>query len=417
MPRGLTKLLIVVPVLAGAGFLIYLGVRPKPLAVATWELKKLEMSETVSGVSTGFVEPARQIAVQPEVSARIKEIKVRRGDRVRAGDTLVVLDDSELRNQVTAADAAVALFEARLKQARAHHAQLTLDCGRVKKLWEAGSISGQQYENAKMALDLAATETEAAESALRQAGVSREMASASLRKTLVRAPFGGILLDSSLEVGQIWGGVAISSLNAGSIAGMPGRPEAMGMTSGAAALITGGQAAGASIGRLEIGDDSEMFVSVDIDENDYGKVKTGQTADLIIGALGQRKVAGEVVEIYPFISRALDQNRTARVKIRLSRDLRADILPGMSVGAEILVSSRKEVLAAPTAAILIRPSGKIVYRVVDGVLEETRVETGISNWEWSEITSGLAAGDHIARPPENANLKDRMRVVEKDRER
>ena len=51
-----------------------------------------------------------------------------------------------------------------------------------------------------------------------------------------------------------------------------------------------------------------------------------------------------------------------------------------------------------------------------GRLEETIVKTGISNWEWSEITSGLAVGDRIARPPENAALKDGLRVVEKDRE-
>ncbi len=171
-----------------------------------------------------------------------------------------------------------------------------------------------------------------------------------------------------------------------------------------------------SRGQLELADDSQMFVYVDVDENDYWKLKTGQTASLVIEALGKRKVTGNVVEIFPFISRALDQNRTARVKIRLSDDLKADILPGMSVNAEILVSSRKDVLAAPTAAILVRPKGKIVYRVVGGVLKETDVETGMSNWEWSEITSGLSAGDRIARPPEDTQLKEGMRVVEKDRE-
>jgi HlyD family secretion protein len=157
-----------------------------------------------------------------------------------------------------------------------------------------------------------------------------------------------------------------------------------------------------------------MFVVVDIDENDYWKIKTGQTASLVIDALDKRKMTGNVVEIYPFISRALDQNRTARVKIRLSDDLEADILPGMSVNTEILVSSRNDVLAAPTAAILVRPKGKIVYQVVDGVLKEIQVETGVFNWEWSEITSGLSVGDRIAKPPEDTHLKEGMRVIEKD---
>jgi hypothetical protein len=41
------------------------------------------------------------------------------------------------------------------------------------------------------------------------------------------------------------------------------------------------------------------------------------------------------------------------------------------------------------------------------------VETGVSNWEWSEIRSGLSAGDRIAEPPEDILLKEGMRVIEK----
>lgn len=53
---------------------------------------------------------------------------------------------------------------------------------------------------------------------------------------------------------------------------------------------------------------------------------------------------------------------------------------------------------------------------MSGALQETTVETGMSNWEWSEITSGLSAGDRVARPPDGVQLKDGLRVVEKDRE-
>ena len=406
--------MIIILILAAVGFLIYLGLRPRRTAVAMWKMKNLEINETVTGVAAGYVEPAKQISVQPEISARIREIEVKRGDRVKEGQTLVLLDDSDIRDRLSAADAALPLFEARVKQAQAHEAQLKLDFSRAQKLLEAGSLTGQQFENAKMALDLATTESEAAESALRQARVNRDVAHSSLRKTVVKAPFAGVVLDSSLEVGQLWGALAIPSLAGGPVPGGAGRPDAIGVPSGTTALLSQTQGAVRSRGQLELADDSAMFVCVDIDENDYRKLKIGQTASLLIGALGKRRVTGDVVEIYPFISRALDQNRTARVKIRLSDDLKADILPGMSVSAEILVSSRKEVLAAPTAAILIRPKGKVVYRAVDGVLRETRVETGVSNWEWSEITAGLSLGDRIARPPDSPKLKEGMRVIEKD---
>ncbi len=414
MSRRLIKGVIVLSLTAAAGFLISLAVRPKPVAVSTWEMKTLEISETVSGVATGFIEPAKRVSLQPEISARIKEIKVRRGDRIKTGETLVVLDDSDFKDQLRALDAALPLFEARVKQAKAHAAQLKLDSERAKKIFDGGSLAGQQFELAKMALDLGLAELEAAESALRQAQVNRDVAFSSLRKTRVQAPFDGLVLDSSLEVGQLWSGLAVSSLAGGSMLLPSGRSDALGASPGASTWISQASGSAPSHGQLELVDDSRMFACLDIDENDFWKVKIGQPASLIIDALGKRKLSGSVVEIYPFISRVLDQNRTARVKIRLSGELKADILPGMSVNTEILISSRKDVLAAPTAAILVRPKGKIVYRVADGVLKETVVETGMSNWEWSEILSGLKAGDRIARPPEDAPLKDGLRVVEKD---
>lgn len=414
MLKRLIKGLIVILILAAAGVLITLGVRPKPVAVAMWEMKNLEISETVTGVATGFIEPAKRVSIQPEISARIKEIKVKRGDRVKTGGTLVVLDDSDFKDQLRALDAAIPLFDARVKQAKAHVAQLKRDFDRAKKIYDAGALAGQQFDNAKTAIALGTAELEAAESALHQAHVNRDVTYSSLRKTLVKAPFEGILLDSSLEVGQLWSGLAISSLSGGSLSSGSGRSDAIGAASGASTLLSQTQGSSQSRGQLELVDDSQMFVVVDIDENDYWKIKTGQTASLVIDALDKRKMTGNVVEIYPFISRALDQNRTARVKIRLSDDLEADILPGMSVNTEILVSSRNDVLAAPTAAILVRPKGKIVYQVVDGVLKEIQVETGVFNWEWSEITSGLSVGDRIAKPPEDTHLKEGMRVIEKD---
>lgn len=414
MLKRLIKGLIVILIMAAAGVLITFGVRPKPVAVAMWEMKNLEISETVTGVATGFIEPAKRVSIQPEISARIKEIKVKRGDRVKTGGTLVVLDDSDFKDQLRALDAAIPLFDARVKQAKAHVAQLKRDFDRAKKIYDAGALAGQQFDNAKTAIALGTAELEAAESALHQAHVNRDVTYSSLRKTLVKAPFEGILLDSSLEVGQLWSGLAISSLAGGSLSSGSGRSDAIGAASGASTLLSQTQGSSQSRGQLELVDDSQMFVVVDIDENDYWKIKTGQTASLVIDALDKRKMTGNVVEIYPFISRALDQNRTARVKIRLSDDLEADILPGMSVNTEILVSSRKDVLAAPTAAILVRPKGKIVYQVVDGVLKEIQVETGVFNWEWSEITSGLSVGDRIAKPPEDTHLKEGMRVIEKD---
>jgi HlyD family secretion protein len=413
MSRKMIALFLFLLVIAGAAVWTQRAVRPKPEAVVIWDMKKMDIRETVTGVATGYIEPAKRIFLEPEISARIKDVRVRRGDRVKAGQTLVVLDDSDFKDRLLALDAALPLFEARLKQAKVHEAQLRLDFDRARRLSEGGTLTVQQFETAKMALDLGTAERDAAEAALRQAQVNRDVVISSLRKTRVQAPFDGLLLDSSLEEGQIWSGPTIASLTGLAAASGAGRPETAGVPPETTSLLSQVQTPASSQGRLELADDSEMFVVVDVDESDYGKLKIGQTASLIIDALGKRSLAGHIVEIYPFISRALDQNRTSRLKIRLAQDPAAGILPGMSASAEILVSSRADVLVAPTAAILVRPKGKVVYRVAGGRLKETAVTTGMSNWEWTEIVSGLSVGDRVAKPPENARLRDGLRVVEK----
>jgi HlyD family secretion protein len=413
--RKLIAWSVVVAVIAAAALFVRSLTRPQPVEIAVWDVKRMDINDTVTGVATGFIEPAKQISIKPDISARIKEVKVRRGDRVKAGQVLVVLDDADIGDQLRASDAAIPLFEARVKEARAHAAQIQQDFQRAQKLSAAGTLTVQQFETAKMALDLGTAELDAAESALRQSRVNRDIISSSLRKTRVGAPFDGVILDLSLEVGHLWSGLSMPSLAGGFPAEGLGRADAIGMMSGTSVLLPTGTAL-ASQGQLELADDSRLFVVLDVDENDYGKLKIGQPAALTFETLGKRKMAGRLVEIFPFISRAMDQNRTSRVKIQLDPGLIAGVVPGMSVNAEILISSRKDVLAAPTASILVRPRGKFVYLVAGGKLKETAVGTGMSNWEWTEITSGLAAGDRVAGPPESVRLTDGLRVVEKDRE-
>lgn len=416
MPRKLITGIIIVGVVAAAAFLVRSSLRPDPVAVAVWEAKPMAIDETVTGVATGFIEPAKRVGLQPEISGRIIEVLARRGDRVKTGQILVVLDDSDFKNQLLALDAAIPLFEARLAEAKAHASQIGNDFERAKRLSAAGTITVQQFETAKMAFDLGTAELAAAESALRQARVNRDIASSSRRKTLVRAPFDGIVLECDLVPGQLWGGIAPTALTGGSLPAAMGRPETAGIAPEAGALLTSGASLASSPGELELADDSRMFVVIDVDENEYGKLKLGQTADLTFEALGRKKMTGSLAEIYPFISRALDRNRTSRLKIELVGGITAGIVPGMSVNAEIMISSRTAAVAAPTASILVRPRGKFVYLVAGGKIRETAVGTGSSNWEWTEITSGLAAGDRIASPPENVRLKDGMRVVERNRE-
>jgi HlyD family secretion protein len=402
---------VVVILIVAAVLVIRSLIRPSPAEVAVWAAKAVDISETVTGVATGYVEPARRVSLQPEIIARIKEVRTKRGDRVKAGQVLVVLDDTDFRDQMLALDASIPLFEARLRQATAREAQVRQDFERAKRLSEAGTLTVQQFETARMGFELAAAEFDAARSALGQARVNRDIAASALRKTLIKAPFDGLLLECDLVPGQLWVGAAAAASGTAAAASAS-RPSAAGVMSEAPALLAAGGAFAAPQGRVEIADDSRMFAVVDVDENEFGKLRLGQAAALTFDSLGGTKATGILAEIYPSVSRALDQNRTVRVRIGFDSSAVAEAVPGMSVNAEILISRRTVALAVPTSSVLIRPQGRIVFVVRDGRLKETAVTTGISNWDWTEVLSGLAAGDRVAAPPEKVRLEDGLRVIE-----
>lgn len=412
--RRVVKLLFALAAVGGLVAAAYLAAKPEPPEVAAKRVKRTSIEDTVPGVSTGVVEVARRVAVQAESWGRVREVRVKRGDRVKTGDVLVTLDDSDLRDQVRALEAAIPVLGARVRQAGTRADQLGRDQDRARRLFEAGSLPAAQAEQAASGKDLARLDREAASAALAQARVNLDVARAAVRKTTVRAPFDGVVLDVFAEVGQVAG----SGLGGGASlgAGQGGATGGAGTVGAGAAALAAAAAAGGSgqRGLVDLADDSEVSVFVDVDEADYWRIRPGQPAIVTLDALGRRRVDGSVAEVFPYISRALDQNRTARVKVRLPDAVRAEVLPGMSANVEVVVASRSGVLVLPTPCVVTRMVGKVAL-VVDGDrLRENRIDVEVSTWEWTAIRSGLAEGDLVAVPPGDVRLTDGMRVVARE---
>ncbi|MBM4397018.1 MAG: biotin/lipoyl-binding protein [Deltaproteobacteria bacterium] len=203
--RRVVKLLFALAAVGGLVAAAYLAAKPEPPEVAAKRVKRTSIEDTVPGVSTGVVEVARRVAVQAESWGRVREVRVKRGDRVKTGDVLVTLDDSDLRDQVRALEAAIPVLGARVRQAGTRADQLGRDQDRARRLFEAGSLPAAQAEQAASGKDLARLDREAASAALAQARVNLDVARAAVRKTTVRAPFDGVVLDVFAEVGQVAG--------------------------------------------------------------------------------------------------------------------------------------------------------------------------------------------------------------------
>ena len=140
-----------------------------------------------------------------------------------------------------------------------------------------------------------------------------------------------------------------------------------------------------------------------MDEVDAPKIKVGQPVRLTLDALPKRSFPGKVKRVAPYVSAVEKQART--VDIEATFDDPAAIgrlLVGYSADAEIILDVRQEVLRVPTSALL---EGGRVLLLEDGKLAERKVKTGLANWEYTEITEGLAAGDRIVTSLEREGVK------------
>ena len=86
-----------------------------------------------------------------------------------------------------------------------------------------------------------------------------------------------------------------------------------------------------------------------------------------------------------------------------------DPRPGTSADVEIILERREDVLRVPTFAVI---EGNHVLVVEDGQATERGIRIGLRNWDYTEITSGLDAGEKVITSLDRVQLKSGMRVRE-----
>jgi HlyD family secretion protein len=81
---------------------------------------------------------------------------------------------------------------------------------------------------------------------------------------------------------------------------------------------------------------------------------------------------------------------------------------------EIILAGHEQVLRIPTAAIQ-EGSKVLVYNPDTEKLEERSIKTGLANWEYTEVTEGIKAGERIVTSLERAGVKVGAKVVPDDK--
>lgn len=280
-----------------------------------------------------------------------------------------------LTGHPTAAELAAAA--AQVAQAEAQLAGLQAGLEPQKRVAQAAVTAAQaQLAIAQAQLDsllagAAASEIAVAEARVAQSEVAVESARLALDRAALKSPLDGIVAYVGVEVGEYAG---------------PQTP---------AVTLLG---------------ESQFSIVADVDEADIGWIAVGQEVQLTLDAFPSGSLAGRVVAIAPQAS--VDQGVVSYQVTIETGSTELPLRAGMTANAEVVKEKRDGVLLVPNVAISVDPEtgAKYVMRKTASGVERVEITTGLTTDLYSEVLSGLAAGDQVAVSggSSSAQLRDMM---------
>jgi len=299
------------------------------------------VTATAYSQSPGTLVATQTAHIASRLSGYVHSLDVDVGDRVKAGQLLLTIDNRDVEAQVTQARAA-------LSRARAAYADAAFNYHRYSNLYKQQAVSRQEYESVKRDYATARSGVSAAQAGLAQTEAQRAYAE-------VRAPFAGAVTARSVEAGDL---------------ATPGKPL------------------------LVIQAPDHLEVHTQITNRAYGAIATGDT--IYVANAGTRLTA-QVVQLSPAADPATE---THLLKATLAAG--SGLAPGAYVNVQVPVGTYRA-LFVPATAIVTRAGLSEVFVVDASHHAHLRmVRLGEHRGDRVEILSGLQAGERIVTRPGDA---------------
>ncbi|MBN8730039.1 MAG: efflux RND transporter periplasmic adaptor subunit [Acidobacteria bacterium] len=335
-----------------------------PVAVRTVSAARVEWSDSIE--ASGTVRARQTGTVASRLMAYVREVRVRAGDTVAAGQVVVTLDAKEMDTAVRQAEAmgveatnaqaevtqAIAAAQAQLELARVTHKRMT-------DLFNRKSITQQELDEATARLRMAEAQLAGANAKRNQVDARIQQASEATQSAKIqrgyleiRAPFAGRVTERLVEPGNL---------------AAPGQP-----------LLTIEQA-GAF--RLE----------VPVEEALLGAVRMGDRVPVFLESL-EKELDARVVEIVPSVD-ALSRSFTVKLDLPGVSNLRTGMF-----GKARFPRGMRRALTVPSAAIREEGSLRYLMTVSGGRARLRMVTLGGAREGSVEVMSGLTDGEQVVSP-------------------
>lgn len=343
------------------GTFVFLWRKSLPQEVKYNEFTPKRENIVKSTIITGRIEPRDEVNVKPQISGIISEIYKEAGETVKADEVIAKVKVIPEMNQLTAAQSRVRIADINLNQVKT-------DYERYQRLFDKELVSASEYEKIRQQYRQAQEEKVAADDALLvvSEGISRSNANAS--STLIRSTISGLILDVPVKVGNSV--ILSNTFNEGTTI--------------------------ASVANM-----NDLIFRGNIDESEVGRIHTGMSMNITIGALQDLNFDAILEYISP---KAVQSNGANQFEIKASVTIRDSVQmrSGYSANAEIVLAEAQDVLSVPESAIEFSGDSTFVYVVRgDGDKKNyvrTHVVTGLSDGVKIEIKKGISEKDIIRGP-------------------
>ncbi len=333
-------------------------------AVTGVKTMKIE-AERAKGLYTvdGTVMANNNAKVATKIMGRILEIKVKEGDKVKAGQVLALIDTSDIEQNIKEAKAALeelskgreeALAGLRAAKAGYEFAKRTYE--RFKNLYKENAVSKQQLEEIETKMIGAKAQYEAIQAKLKQLDAKEKQVRAKLKFAqimknygVIKAPFDGVVIKKMNDVGDM---------------AAPGMPI------------------------FVIGDNDFRFFA-QIDESFVDKIHVGDEFEINLETIG-KTVIGKVVEKNNNID---PMSRSFSIKMKIPY---VEGLASGMYGKFYIPTEAEEEIFIPKSAVVKWGQLDAVYKVDNqGVLHLTFIKIGKELKDKVQVLSGVESGDEI----------------------
>ena len=354
----------------------------EPIAVTVVPVAAVDAAERLE--AGGVVAAQESASVSSRIVATIVSVRVKAGERVRAGDVLVMLDARDVTAHASQARASAVVAEKALTQARtevsaaeAEHRLAAAWQKRIAGLHARNSATDQERDEAEARLSAAAARLAGAQAGIEgadahlasmRAGVG--VATATESFATVRAPFDGLVTERLIDPGNL---------------ASPGIPL------------------------LRIESEGTRQVVVRVDEARAAYVRPGNRVSVMMDASDEHVADDTGVDgVVAEVARAVGADQRAfTVKVTLPSTVTART---GSFARVLFRGAPRRTLLVPAAAVRRHGQVSSVYVVQDGVARLRLIQVGVSSSEGIEVLAGLDAGESIVISPLQ-RLADGTRVT------